>query len=237
VQSLLHFAVAWLGGAVFTASLVWFLFCYLVRFAPAPASRGTTPAVAIDVALFSLFAFHHSLFARDAAKQRVRRLVGPELERSVYTWISSIVFIIVCTYWQPVPGVVYDIDGVWRAGAYALQALAVVLTVRAAGALDALDLAGIRPMIDALHDRPQRHVPLETRGLYRVVRHPLYLAWALFVFTTPVMTGTRAAFAIISTGYLAMAIPWEERALVRTFGDDYLRYRSRVRWRMVPGLY
>ena len=209
----------------------------MVRFGPASATRATTSAVAIDLVLFSLFAFHHSLFARDGAKRYVRRLVGPQLERSVYTWISSLLFAIVCTAWQPVPGVLYEITGVWRAAAYAVQAVAMVLTIRAAGALDALDLAGIRPMIDALHNQSPRHVPLETGGLYSFVRHPLYFAWALFVFATPVMTGTRAAFAVISTGYLALAIPWEERALVRTFGDEYERYRARVRWRMVPGLY
>jgi protein-S-isoprenylcysteine O-methyltransferase Ste14 len=236
VQSSIQF-VAWLGGAVFTASLAWFLLSYIVRFGPASATLSTTSAVAINIGLFTLFAFHHSLFARDAVKQRVRRLVAPELERSTYTWISSLLFVIVCTFWQTVPGVAYDLVGAWRAAAYTVQAVAVVLTVRAAGALDALDLAGIRPVLDRAENRPPRHVPLETRGLYGFVRHPLYFAWALFVFTTPVMTGTRAAFAIISTGYLAIAIPWEERALVKTFGDEYQRYRQRVRWRMMPGLY
>jgi protein-S-isoprenylcysteine O-methyltransferase Ste14 len=133
--------------------------------------------------------------------------------------------------------VLYQLEGAGRVAAYALQALGLVLTVRAAGALDALDLAGIRPVLDAAHERPVHHVPLETGGLYGFVRHPLYFAWALFVFTTPVMTGTRAAFAIISTAYLAIAIPWEERSLLKTFGEDYQSYRRRVRWRMLPGVY
>jgi len=67
------------------------------------------------------------------------------------------------------------------------------------------------------------------------VRHPLYSAWAMFVFATPTMTGTRATFAVISTAYLMLAIPWEERALAVTFGTDYETYRRRVRWRMFPG--
>jgi len=79
--------------------------------------------------------------------------------------------------------------------------------------------------------------PLTTRGVYAFVRHPLYFAWALVVFGAPTMTGTRACFAVISTAYLMIAIPWEERGLVETFGQDYETYRQRVRSRMIPGLY
>ncbi len=74
---------------------------------------------------------------------------------------------------------------------------------------------------------PAEHAPLSTRGLYGFVRHPLYFAWALFVFATPAMTGTRAAFAVISTAYLMIAIPWEERDLIATFGQQYEAYRRR----------
>ncbi len=51
------------------------------------------------------------------------------------------------------------------------------------------------------------------------------------------MTGTRAAFAVISTAYLMLAIPLEERGLIETFGHDYDRYRQHVRSRMIPWVY
>jgi protein-S-isoprenylcysteine O-methyltransferase Ste14 len=59
----------------------------------------------------------------------------------------------------------------------------------------------------------------------------------LFVFGPPDMTMTRLTFAIISTLYLAIAIPFEERSLVETFGGEYASYRGKVRWRMIPGFY
>ena len=37
--------------------------------------------------------------------------------------------------------------------------------------------------------------------------------------------------------YLAVAIPWEERSLVRAFGDSYERYQRQVRWRILPYVY
>jgi protein-S-isoprenylcysteine O-methyltransferase Ste14 len=59
----------------------------------------------------------------------------------------------------------------------------------------------------------------------------------LLTFGAPVMTATRFSFACISTLYLVLAIPFEERGLVQTFGEDYVTYQRRVRWRMIPGLY
>jgi protein-S-isoprenylcysteine O-methyltransferase Ste14 len=69
------------------------------------------------------------------------------------------------------------------------------------------------------------------------VRHPLYFAWLLFVFATPHMTFTRLEFAVLSSAYLALAIPLEERALINAFGESYLTYQRKVRWRMLPGVY
>jgi protein-S-isoprenylcysteine O-methyltransferase Ste14 len=227
---------AWAGGAAFLASLLWFLYCYIVDFdrrSPAPLVRGIT----IDVALFSLFAAHHSLLARSGVRRLVHQLVPAPPERSLYTWVASLLFIGVCALWRALPGSVYSLDGFWRAAAYLLQAAGIVLTIRASALLDVLDLAGVRPVLLAQSGKPARHVPLETRGLYGFVRHPLYFAWTLFVFATPDMTATRALFAVVSSGYLALAIPWEERSLVEVFGADYEAYRRKVRWRMVPGIY
>jgi len=69
------------------------------------------------------------------------------------------------------------------------------------------------------------------------VRHPLYMGWVLVVFGAAHMTGDRLIFAAISVWYLAVAVPWEERSLVRSFGDDYRRYTRQVRWRMIPFIY
>ena len=74
-------------------------------------------------------------------------------------------------------------------------------------------------------------------GPYRWVRHPIYLGWLLLVFGVPHMTATRLAFAAISSAYLVVAIPFEERSLVETFGDEYRRYQQAVRWRLVPGVW
>jgi protein-S-isoprenylcysteine O-methyltransferase Ste14 len=229
-------AAAWLGGAAFVASLALFLYDYLTRFGALRSDRVAVPADA-DVALFTVFALHHSLFARTRVKRLVSTIVPVWFERSLYTWIASVLFAAVLLAWQPVDGLLYDVPRWWRAVGYAAQAVGILLTIRGSSAIDVLDLAGVRPVLDARRHAAPRHVPLETRGAYGLVRHPLYFGWTLLVFGAPTMTGTRAVFAVISTLYLAIAIPFEERGLADVFGEAYRTYQQRTRWRMLPGLW
>jgi protein-S-isoprenylcysteine O-methyltransferase Ste14 len=76
-----------------------------------------------------------------------------------------------------------------------------------------------------------------TDGLYRFVRHPLYFAWMLIVWPAPEMTVTRLVFAAVSSLYLVVAIPFEERDLVRTLGAPYETYCRQSRWKVIPYVY
>jgi protein-S-isoprenylcysteine O-methyltransferase Ste14 len=69
------------------------------------------------------------------------------------------------------------------------------------------------------------------------VRHPIYSGWLLLTFGAAHMTGDRLFFAGISTFYLLVAMPFEERSLVTSFGPEYEAYRRQVRYRLVPYVY
>ena len=228
---------AWTGAALFVASLAYFLYSYLVVFGRPVFEGSWVPPAIADALFFSIFALHHSLLARMRMRELIRRFVPPHLERSLYTWTASLLFMAVCALWRPVPGIVYQLTDGWWWFAATVQAAGLGLTYRASAAIDVLDLAGIRQVRTAGGETQPEHTALETRGVYGIVRHPIYLGWVLLVFGTPVMTATRLTFAIISTAYLAIAVPWEERSLMQVFGADYEAYRRRVRWRIVPGIY
>lgn len=218
---------------MFLLSLLHFLWRYFFTFgAPAPAADRLT-AVAINVALFSAFALHHSLLARGPAKAWLRRVCPGDLERTVYVWTASVLFVLTCALWQPVAGVAWHVTGPPTWLLWGGQLAGVGLTIWSAATLGIWELAGVP--LPSRKTRPA--APLKSTGVYGLVRHPIYFAWVLLVWSVPVMNGTRLSFAVISTLYLMVAVPFEERALVTTFGPDYVRYQQQVRWRMLPFVY
>src|ERR1051325_278680 len=192
----------WLGGAMFVGSLAYCTWWYLFRLGADRAFAGQA-AVAWDAALLTIFAVHHSVFARERVKARLQPLFGARL-RSVYVWIASALLVLVCRAWQPVGATLFRARGTATVAGAAVQIAGVALIAWSAAAIDPLDLAGIRPApaVSAL----------QTGGPYGIVRHPLYLGWMLAAFASPHLTGDRLTFAALTSLYLVVAIPWEERS-------------------------
>jgi steroid 5-alpha reductase family enzyme len=115
-------------------------------------------------------------------------------------------------------------------GRLALQALYASgwLTVLIATFLiNHFDLFGLRQVWLYLSGRPYTPLKFRTPGLYRFVRHPLYVGWLLVFWSAPVMTAAHLVFAIATTAYILLAIQFEERDLVRAHAE-YAEYRRRV---------
>jgi methanethiol S-methyltransferase len=220
-------AMVWSGGAVFAAALALCARSYFVAFGRLYPFRGWQPLL-IDSVLFTVFAAHHSLFARDAIKRAVARVVPAHLIRSLYVWTASVLLAMVCLAWQTIGGEVYDSGGAAAIAHAAVQLAGVWLIARSVAKIDALELAGIRAAAAG---------GLQVAGPYRLVRHPLYLGWMLVVFGAARMSGDRLVFAVLTSAYLVIAIRWEEQSLSRNFGDEYSRYKVVVPWRVLPFIY
>lgn len=217
----------WAGGAAFVTSLAVCAWWYVVRLAR-PAPTAGWGVLARDAGIFTVFALHHSLCARDPIK-RWLTVVAPRLRRSVYVWTASLLLIGVCQIWRPIGGDVYDVGGP-VAGTFAIVQLAGLwITTRAVARIDPLELAGIRPAAASK--------ALQIDGPYHWVRHPVYLGWLLIVFGAAHLTRDRLAFASISSAYLFLAVRWEERALRQSYGQAYARYERQVKWRIIPFVY
>ena len=235
------------GALLFVVSLAYFFIAYLTSFGVVTSDRDTASAVTWNVTIFTLFAVHHSIFARLGIRRWVAQAVPAELERSVYVWIASLLFIAVCAWWRPVAGLAWQTTGSASWVSSAIQAAGVWLTLRSAIALDFLELAGVRTPEGLQLSDPGESVTaggfqaseteFKTAGPYGWVRHPIYAGWFLFVWGASTMTMTRLTFAIVSCLYLLIAIPIEERTMRSQAGDAYGRYMARVRWRILPGVY
>jgi methanethiol S-methyltransferase len=224
-------AIGWLGGGLFVTSLALTAWWYFVRLGRVDPPGGIS-ALIVDTILLTIFACHHSVFARESVKVRLTVIPAP-MRRSFYVWLASALLILVVVLWRPIGHELYRVTGPLAFLCAAVQAVGIALIVRAVSGLDPLELAGIR-QASGVEPKLER---LQISGPYRLVRHPLYLGWMLALFATAQMTGDRLAFAALTSLYLVLAVPWEERSLRTSFGDDYARYERQVRWRIVPFIY
>ncbi|HUK37307.1 MAG TPA: isoprenylcysteine carboxylmethyltransferase family protein [Vicinamibacterales bacterium] len=220
----------WLGGALFVGALAYCGYSYAFAWGRMPPFH--PGALPIDAVLFTIFACHHSVFARDSVKHWLSRTVPEPLLRSVYVWTASALLIVMCAAWRPIGAELYRHTGLLAAAHAAVQIAGVAIIAQSVRAIDALELAGIHqppPFLEASS--------LQTGGLYGWVRHPLYSGWLLLTFGTAHMTGDRLFFAGIAAVYLLIAMPFEERSLRTSFGESYARYQRMVCYRLVPYVY
>lgn len=186
-------------------------------------------ALLINAGLLALFAVQHSVMARPWFKRAWTRLIPKEAERSTYVLISSLALILLFWLWQPIGGVVWHVDQpVLRTVLYGLFALGFLIVLLSTFLINHFDLFGLRQVYLYLRGKEYTQLRFGTPLLYRHIRHPLYLGWLLAFWATPVMTIAHLVFAIATTVYIFLAIQFEEKDLLDTFGDDYRRYRESV---------
>src|SRR4051794_29133382 len=137
-------AFAWLGGAMFAASLglcAWTFLLRMGRVLP-PGGGG---AIAADAALITIFALHHSLFAREPVKRWLTRCMPEDLLRSLYVWMASALLMLVCAVWRPVGGELCRGGGAGAGALAGVQIAGLVRAARGVARVGPVELAGSHP--------------------------------------------------------------------------------------------
>lgn len=192
-------------------------------------------ALLVDASLLALFAVQHSLMARPFFKRWLTRFIPAAAERSTYLVASSLALALLFCFWQPLGGVVWEIHhSLARGMLYGGFALGWLLLFASTFHLNHFDLFGLRQVWLHFRSRPYTALPFKTPGLYKFVRHPLYVGWFLTLWCTPTMSATHLFFAFVTTIYILIAIQLEERDL-QNFHPEYADYK-RTTPMLVPRL-
>lgn len=185
-------------------------------------------ALAVNFALLGLFAVQHSLMARPWFKAAWTRIVPTPVERSTYVLFSSVALILLFWKWQPMGGVIWNVQSAsGRLALNASYAAGWVIVLAATFLINHFDLFGLRQITLNLFGRAYTPLKFRTPFFYRFVRHPLYFGWLLVFWSAPAMTSAHLVFALATTAYILVAIQFEERDLVRVH-SEYAEYRRRV---------
>jgi methanethiol S-methyltransferase len=231
-----RFAAFFYGLVCYAISFVTLLYaCGFVGNFVVPRSIDAAPAIAwpiallVDAALLGVFGLQHSVMARQGFKNWWTQFVPKPIERSTYILFTSLCLIALFYFWQPIGGSIWNVvNPTGVAILYALFGLGWLLVLATTFLIHHFDLFGLRQVW--LYLRGKEYTPLKfaTPSLYRYVRHPLYVGLLLAFWSTPIMTATHLAFALMTTAYILIGIQLEERDLANIHGNEYADYRRQV---------
>jgi protein-S-isoprenylcysteine O-methyltransferase Ste14 len=230
--------VAFFAYGVFCHLLFLATYAYLAGFVgniavPKSIDSGVsgplTSAVIINLALLLVFAIQHSVMARPAFKQRWTKIVPEPIERATYVLLSCVALGLLMWLWRPIDVRVWHVTEpvLW----WLLTALFVagwLLVPLVSLAINHFDLFGTRQVWLYLRGLPYTPLEFRTPLPYNLVRHPLYIGWAIAFWATPTMTLGHLLFAGFLSVYMVAASRVEERDLIGFFGKQYEDYRRRV---------
>ena len=167
----------------------------------------------------------HSLVASLGFKNFLRRTLGDgfmKFYRLLYNIFAVISIAPVLYLMVTLPNkTLYQVPSPWNYAMLAGQGISALLLFAAVMQTDVLSFAGLRQLVEE-----EKSGKLVTSGLYHVVRHPLYTFSLMFLWFSPTVTLNSFIVYFALTVYILVGIIFEERKLLREFGQDYADYKS-----------
>lgn len=202
-------------------------FFWLIQFGMEQPNKIFAGAALIqNLLIFILFPLQHSILPRQAVKKFISRVLGEELERSFYVLTSGIVMWVALLNWQNFGPYIYRFE--FRLVFDVIFYVALVLIIAATFALNHSMMFGLKQGYAAWRRQRLPDSGLQTNGLYRVVRHPITSLLLIALWSHHTLTAGRLMFNLLFSAYALAGTWFEERDLIKLFGDKYLEYKRKV---------
>ena len=178
------------------------------------------------------FPLMHSLLLSERGGQLLNWLAPADYARTLSTttsaMIASLQLLMLFALWTP-SGV-----GWWRAEGTvfyvicALYAVSWLLLIKASYDAGAEVQSGALGWMSLAQDKKPVFPGMPTTGLFRIIRQPIYVSFALTLWTVPVWTPDQLALAATLTGYCLLAPKLKENRFEKRYGARFRAYQSQV---------
>jgi methanethiol S-methyltransferase len=189
-------------------------------------------AVLANATLLAQFPLGHSLLLTKRGRGLLAQVIpfgfGGTLSTTTYAIVASLQLLALFVLWTP-SGIIF-----WRAedwvfwvmcGAYVSTWLLLAKASFDAG----LEVqSGGLGWLSLLQNLKLVFPDMPQTGLFRLIRQPIYVAFALTLWTVPVWTPDQLALAVTYTSYCLLAPKLKEQRFSAFYGQRFAEYKSRV---------
>jgi protein-S-isoprenylcysteine O-methyltransferase Ste14 len=193
--------------------------------------RGAAAVVANGVLVLH-FPLLHSYLLSPAGRARVARRVpfrlGRDLATTTYAMGASLQLLVVFGLWSPSGTLWWEPAGA-LGGVFDLAFATSWLLLAKAMADAGLGIqSGSQGWLAVARGLRPRYGPFPQHGLFRWCRQPVYLAFALTLWTGAAWTPDHLVIAAVWTTYCVLGARIKERRYLAAFGDEFRAYQRRV---------
>jgi protein-S-isoprenylcysteine O-methyltransferase Ste14 len=198
-------------------------------------SLGTVPwpwAALVNAALIAQFPLAHSVLLTGRGGRVLAKLIpgphGQTLATTTYAIIASAQLLALFALWTPSGIIWWRAEGAAFWGITAAYATSWLILLKASFDAGAEVQSGALGWMSLLGRIPPVFPDMPTQGLFRLIRQPIYVAFALTLWTPPVWTPDQLVLAISFTAYCLLAPRRKERRFAVRYGARFEKYRTEV---------
>lgn len=191
--------------------------------------------ILLIILAFTLFGILHSYLASDRFKEKLIKEAGTLIAfyRIIYNIIAFFSFYLLYEIVPHPDNKIYDLPTPWDFVILIPQFICLAGFIWTFRYFSAAEFIGINQVIRYFRgeyktEDSDEKLTLRIEGLYKYSRHPMYFFSILFLLFRPVMDIFYLTFFLCIVGYFYAGSYYEEKKLIRTFGEKYLEYQKSV---------
>ena len=179
---------------------------------------------------------HSFLLSRSGTKFLIKLApfdYGGTLATTTFALVASVQLAALFIFWTPSGIIWWQADGWLFASLVTLYTTSWLLLIWASFDAGAEVQSGALGWMSLLQRVKPVFPDMPTEGLFKVIRQPIYLAFALTTWTVPIWTPDQLCLAIVLTTYCLSAPLFKEKRFSLRFGARFESYQASVPY-MVP---